>query len=276
MTEYRPTTGFAPVAGGELYYEMTGIGRPLALIHAGIANCRMWDAQVAAFAPHYRVICYDTRGFGRSRTEAVAFSNRQDLADLLAHLGVQQAALIGVSRGGNIAIDFTLERPEMVTALIPVAAGLGGYTPTRVDPGEEVLFEEMERVAEQGDFHPLNELEIRVFVDGPGQPANRVAAALREQVLTMNALNVNRNEGEPIPQPLDPPAVGRLSEIQAPTLVVVGDLDTVATLEMADRIAEGIAGARKVVFQGAAHMPTMERAAEFNQLVLEFLRDLPA
>ena len=62
-----------------------------------------------------------------SRTEATSFSNRQDVADLLHHLGVERAHVIGVSRGGQIAVDFTLEHPEMVSALIPAAAGLSGY-----------------------------------------------------------------------------------------------------------------------------------------------------
>src|SRR5690349_8638123 len=113
-TDTQTTRDYLPVEGGQLYYEVTGAGHPLVLIHAGVADLRQWDEQVAAFAPHYRVIRYDTRGFGKTRTEPVAFSNRQDLYELLTHLGVEKAYLIGNSRGGQIAFDFTLEHPEMV------------------------------------------------------------------------------------------------------------------------------------------------------------------
>src|SRR5690242_4972987 len=125
--EVQRLAGYAPVENGQLYYEVAGEGYPLVLIHAGIANSRMWDAQVEAFAQRYRVIRYDTRGFGKTRTEETSYSNRQDLYDLLNHLGVEKAYVLGLSRGGQIAIDFTLEHPKMVAALIPVAAGFSGF-----------------------------------------------------------------------------------------------------------------------------------------------------
>ena len=107
-------TGYAPVFRGELYYEVAGQGHPLLLIHAGVADCRMWDAQLDEFTRRFSVIRFDARGYGRSRTEDTLFSNRQDILDLLDHLGVDKTHLIGVSRGGQIAIDFTLEHPERV------------------------------------------------------------------------------------------------------------------------------------------------------------------
>src|SRR5437899_12029961 len=86
----------------------------------------MWDAQFPVFAQQFRVVRYDTRGFGKSLTEDVSFSNRQDVSELLDHLGIDRTYVSGVSRGGYIAIDFTLQHPERVAALIPVASALGG------------------------------------------------------------------------------------------------------------------------------------------------------
>src|SRR5436309_15289174 len=83
----------------------------------------MWDEQFPVFAEHFRVIRYDTRAFGKSVTEDVAFSNRQDTCDLLDHLGIERTYIIAVSRGGSIAIDFTLEHPDRAPALTPVASG---------------------------------------------------------------------------------------------------------------------------------------------------------
>src|SRR5690606_31246270 len=120
-------TGFLPVEGGRLYYEAAGQGQPLVMIHAGIADSRMWTPQWDTFAQRCRVIRYDTRGYGKTTTDSVEFSNRADLRALLDHLVVEQAILIGCSRGGQIAVDFTIEFPERVRALIPVAAGLGGF-----------------------------------------------------------------------------------------------------------------------------------------------------
>ncbi len=83
MAELNSTTGFLEVPGASLYYECAGQGYPLVLIHAGIADSRMWDEQVAAFAPRYRVIRYDVRGFGQTRLGAGSFANYEDVAALL-------------------------------------------------------------------------------------------------------------------------------------------------------------------------------------------------
>jgi pimeloyl-ACP methyl ester carboxylesterase len=269
------TTGFLDVPGGQLYYEVAGTGHPLVFIHAGVADNRMWDEQFVPFAERYRVIRYDTRGFGKTRTEGVEFSNRQDLYDLLTHLGVETAYVIGLSRGGQIAVDFTVEHPEMVAALIPAAAGLSGYDQPLGDSDavqqEAALFTRMEELWEKGAHDELQELEVHAWVDGPRQPVGRAASDVRERVREMNAGAYNRGEPEPKPQPLDPPAAGRLHEIAVPTLVLIGDLDELATQAMAEYMAQHIPGARKVVFPGAAHMVNMEQPERFNEVVLEFL-----
>lgn len=94
-------SGYAPVYKGNLYYEVSGSGKPVLLIHAGVADCSMWEAQLAAFGAQYKVIRYDTRGNGRTWTENTQFSNRQDILDLFNHLGVEKAAIIGIAGWPN-------------------------------------------------------------------------------------------------------------------------------------------------------------------------------
>ncbi len=112
------TTGFAEVNETRLYYELMGEGQPIVLIHGGAVDRRMWDDQFQAFAEHYRVIRYDLRGSGKSEIPKKQFSNMEDLLHLLRFLNVDKAYLLGLSRGGGVAADFTLEHPEMVDALI--------------------------------------------------------------------------------------------------------------------------------------------------------------
>lgn len=266
-------SSFVPVEGGQLYYEVSGAGFPLVLIHAGVADSRMWDEQVAEFSRFYRVIRYDTRGFGLTRTEAVSFSNRQDLADLLDHLGVDRAYVLGLSRGGQIAIDFTLEFPDRVAALIPVAAGLGGYEGEMTEQ-ELRQSAEIEALGEKRDFVALAEQEVRYWCDGPGQPVGRCNTDVRERVRAMILNNYTTQTVEPQARPLDPPAASRLADIHVPTLVIVGDLDESVILGMADQMVQGVQGAHKVVFPGVAHMVNLEQPAEFNRVVLEFLQSL--
>src|SRR5579875_658948 len=109
----QPEAGFAQVNGTQLYYEMLGEGHPLVLIHGGYKDRRKWDDQFHAFAKHYRVIRYDVRGFGKSELPPAPYADRQDLSDLLNYLGVEKTYLLGLSLGGIIAIDFTLEHPDI-------------------------------------------------------------------------------------------------------------------------------------------------------------------
>ncbi|HEY8597031.1 MAG TPA: alpha/beta hydrolase, partial [Thermomicrobiales bacterium] len=217
-------SGSAEINGARIVYEIAGMGHPLTLIHAGIADKRMWDAQFATFAESYRVLRYDVRGYGQSTFPAGPYTMREDLRALLRHLGIARTHLIGVSMGGSIAIDFTLDYPEMVSAVIPVAAGISGEE-RAPDPAMEARWREIDAATKRGDIDTANELEIRIWVDGVGRTAGPVDPAVREKVGVMNAAALAR-EGEferaESVNRLDPPAIGRLGEITAPTLVIVG------------------------------------------------------
>jgi pimeloyl-ACP methyl ester carboxylesterase len=265
--------GLAEVNGTRLYYELRGEGQPLVLIHSGLATSRMWDEQAWVFAQRHRVVLYDLRGFGRSGMPPGPFSNRADLAALLRFLGVERAVLLGSSMGGQLAIDFALEYPEMVAALILVGAGISGKQPSDY---LVTRWAEIDAAATTGDIARAVELELRLWVDGPGRAPEQVDPAARELVREMNTDNFRRapEQEQGQPQALEPPALSRLGQIRAPTLVLVGEHDVPDTLESAERLARGIPGASKLVLPGTAHLPSLEQPEVFNRLVLEFLQEM--
>lgn len=265
-------SGFAEVNGAKLYYEVAGSGHPLVLCHAGIADHRMWDVQMPAFAQRYRVIRYDHRGFGQSNLPAGTFSLSEDLYGLLKHLGVEKTYVLGCSIGGATVVDFTVTHPDMVDALIAVGAGLSGFE-TPNTPQEIALFEQAEQAAEAGDFDKANDLEVHIWVDGPNRRPEQVNPAVRERVREMNLPGFTR-AGEFSAQPPEPPAVGRLAGIAAPTLVIYGDQDVSDIQATAHKLASDIPGAKLVVIRDTAHVPNMERPDEFNRIVLDFLASL--
>jgi 3-oxoadipate enol-lactonase len=272
------TTGHVPVYKGSLYYEVAGDGQPVLLIHAGVADCSMWDEQMASFSQHYKVIRYDTRGYGRSHTETTQFSNRQDILDLFEHLGIKKAAVIGISRGGQIAIDFALEHPECVSALVPVAAGISGY---EFEPGEDPqarhesdLFNQMDELWDKKAWDELAKLQVHVWADGPEQPEGRAPAKIRDYMREKILEDFQRQDGEATPIPLNPPAIQRLAEIHQPTLIMIGEYDTCNSLAVADELECQVSSSRKVGIPGTAHMIPMEQPAMFDQVVLDFLKDV--
>lgn len=261
--------GFAPVNGAELYYETAGSGHPLLLIHAGVADSRMWGEHFDDFARRYRVIRYDLRGFGRSMVPAGAYAGYEDAAGLLDFLEIARAHVVGISFGGRVALDLALAYPERVSALVLGAPSVGGHRPS----AEVLQFIEEEDVAlERGDLDAATELNLRMWVDGPYRAPEQVDAGVRRRVGEMqrHAFTIPEPDGAQ-ERPLAPPAIERLSEVRVPTLVLVGDQDIPDKVMMAERLAAEIPGARKAVIPGVAHMLSMEKPAVFRQLVLDFL-----
>jgi pimeloyl-ACP methyl ester carboxylesterase len=273
MHTARSETGFAPINGARLYYEVAGDGSPLVFVHAGIADSRMWDDQFGVFAEHYRVVRYDMRGFGQSQPVPGEFSFSADLHGLLQHLGIEQAHLIGCSMGGSACIDFALEHPNMATALVPVCSAPSGM-PYESEGDLPPIIQELIAADEAGDIDRMNDLEVQLWVGGLHRTPDQVDPAIRERVREMNKIALQNGAESTNEQALDPPAVDRLSEIQVPTLVIVGEVDVPTTHQAAKLMLEHIPHAQQVVIPNTAHLPNMERPDEFNRTVLDFLRTL--
>lgn len=278
MTTNQSITGLAPVNRGQLFYEVAGSGKPVLLIHAGVADHTMWDEQFNLFSKFFKVIRYDSRGYGRSHTETTEFSNRQDIIDLLDHLGVDRTAVIGISRGGQIAIDFTLEHPDYVSALVAVAPGISGYDfqadNNEVAKREYELFSRMDDLWEKKDYDGLTELQVHAWADGPSQPEGRAPQKIRDYIRRIVRADFDRQDGQATPIPLQPPAIKRLSEIQKPTLILIGEFDAQGELAAADELECQIPLSRKVGFPKTAHMIPMEQPEKFNKVVLDFLNEV--
>lgn len=264
-------SGFVEVDGGRIYFEIEGDGHPLLLIHGGLGSLRMWDDQAPAFAERYRVIRYDTRGFGRTESDEVEFTNLGDAAAVLDHVGASSAYVVGQSRGGMIALDLTLDRPDRIKALVSVAGGIGGYEPQLPEGVEPPPWDEMEPLWEAKDWEALAELETQVWVDGWGQSQDRVDAEIRRRVKDWILANYRADIAEGKPQPLEPPAAGRLAEVRVPTLVMIGSADEPGGVIAERHLAASVSGAQVVEFPGVAHMIQLEEPERFNELVLDFL-----
>jgi len=104
-------TGYAEINNARLYYELAGRGRPFVMIHAGIADCRMWEEEFAHFAKSHRVLRFDMRGYGKSLPVAGEFNIQDDLRALLAFLDIgAPVILMGCSIGAGLAIDYAWQR----------------------------------------------------------------------------------------------------------------------------------------------------------------------
>jgi 3-oxoadipate enol-lactonase len=279
MPPPRPTghvEAFVDVPGGRLFVVADGEGPPIVLVHAGIADLRSWDAVVPYLAgAGYRVIRYDTRGYGRSTTEDVEFSNRADLLAVIDARDIKRCAVVGNSRGAMIALDTVLESPERFVGFVWVGGGIGGFNEGEPTPEELELFDAYDLAEQRGDIEAMADLDVRIWVDGVGQPQERVPAEIREAVRDMDRplVTPGRVMGRPIP--LEPAANERLGELRVPTLIVAGALDATGTLAAARRLAEGTGRARNVTLRNVAHVVGMEAPERLAELVVQLLSGLP-
>ncbi|MCG8607741.1 alpha/beta hydrolase [bacterium] len=264
--------GYVTLNEIKLYYEETGRGEPVVFIHGGFLDRRMGDDQFQVFTEHFRVIRYDVRGHGRSESVAETYSYHEDLRQLLKLLKVKKAILIGLSLGGRIAIDFAIAHPKRVAALVLAAPGLSGHpfdSPELTkDNGR------LEKAWQSGNIDLAIEHFQEAWTDGPHRTPSQVDRVVRDKVRRMAKENAQRSSPRGNRTELEPPAIGRLAEITAPTLVILGDLDMPDILDIADRIEQEVPGARKVMMRKVAHMVNMEKPNEFNRIVLDFLTNL--
>jgi 3-oxoadipate enol-lactonase len=253
--------GHLDLEGGRLYHEVFGAGFPIVLIHDGLAHREVWDAQVADLARDYRVVRYDRRGYGLSDAPEAPFSNVDDLEALLAALAIERAVLIGSSAGGGLCLDYALDHPERVEALVlagPVVGGLS-YSYHFWKRGYANFGETLE---ENIDLWTADEYSI-----APGNDAAR--ARLREILEACpHDLDFSRGRFELGPRR---PALYRLGEIRVPTLIVSAEHDIPDVHAHVGAIEAGIAGARRVVLDDAGHLSYLEQPEAFDAEVREFL-----
>lgn len=264
-------SGYAKVNGTRLFYEVAGSGRPVVFIHGHVLDRRMWDDQFEVFAQRYRVIRYDMRGYGRSALPmGEPFYPVEDLKALLDFLGVAQVYLVGLSKGGVVAIDFAVTDPEATAALVAVDAGITGYP---LDPAYRAGLDQVSRVAQEEGLAAAREATLRRPSFALADAIPLVSPRLRRIVHDHPGYFWLNPPAEEEKRP-SPPAATRLGTIRVPVLAIVGERDAPDFHRMADLLVENAAHARKVVIPGAGHLSNMEVPAAVNEAMLGFLSEV--
>lgn len=258
------------VPGASLAVEAAGSGRTVVFLHAGVADRRMWRAEMNALASTHRVVAYDRRGFGKTRASAQPFSHVDDLEAVLDRLGSDPVVLVGCSQGGRISIDFALVHPERVAGLVLVAPAVSGApSPASYPPAIAHRIEEIEQAEEDEDIERINALEAWFWLDGPASREGRVDGEARELFLDMNSIALHHEEvGE---ERKTSPAMPRIGQLSMPTLVVWGDLDFEHIQRRSADIAAAAPKGEAFLIPDTAHLPNLEQPEMFGARLRQFL-----
>jgi 3-oxoadipate enol-lactonase len=261
----KQTSGYLDVGGSKIYYETRGAGPAIVLLHDGLLPAAVWDDVWEPLAARHQVIRYDRRGYGRSELPTRSYSPTEDLQKLLAHLKVQQAVIVGSSSGGALAIDFAIAHPQMVDGLFLIGPVLHGmaYSAYFLERGnrnsEPLQRDDIRAVAK-------NWSEDRFLIAEPNEGARR---KIYEQ-LVANAEKVKFNDR--FEQTLSPAASKRLSEVKAPTLILVGEADIADVHAHCGAINAGIRESTREVIKDAGHLIQLEKPEEVAKRVEDFAR----
>lgn len=248
---------------------------PIVLLHAGVADRRMWQPLWEPLTSRRDVVRVDLRGFGDSSDRpAGPMSPLRDVLDVLTDLDIDRAHLVGASYGAGVAVEVALTDPGRVASLLLVAPG-GALIPAMTD-GLRAFAVAENAALEAGDLDAAVEANLATWVDGPGQPADRVDAGVRALVGRMQrrAFELTADWDDVEEDELDPPALERLGEVDVPTLVLSGALDVDAIDDAATAVLAGVTGARQVVWPDVAHLPSLERPDAFRALVGEWVAEV--
>ncbi|MEO8907367.1 MAG: alpha/beta fold hydrolase [Microbacteriaceae bacterium] len=262
------------VPGARLYYETDGHASApaLLLLHASIANLRMWDPLISTLAADHYVVRYDARGFGQSATEDLSYRDRDDARHVLDHLGVEQAVVIGASRGGRIGIDLAVETPERVTGLVTIGSGPSGFPDTELTDDEDAFVDRLDAAFQAQDWPALNRLDVELWCLGVNRSVDDLDPEFVRTAYELNRPNVAHSTEAPTAEPLEPPAYDRVVDIQVPTLVTVGEFDLSEALTKQAYLLDAIPDAAGYIFSDTAHIPSVENPSEFLEVLAAWLK----
>jgi pimeloyl-ACP methyl ester carboxylesterase len=231
-------------------------------------DASMFDPQVAALAPEYRVITWDERGFGGTRATSpfTYWDSASDVLGLLDYLGINQAVLAGMSQGGFLSLRAALLAPQRVRALVLIDSQAG-----QEDPAVAPAYEQLEQTWREHGPGPVQDIVASIILGPPDGPVDyqpwfaKWAAADREELRLAFRCLMDRDD-----------ITSRLGEISCPTLILHGTADAAIPVAKAEAVRAGLAGtAELVLVEGGSHASSLSSPDQVNVALLEFLRALP-
>ncbi len=223
------------VNGARLWYDEAGQGEAVLLLHGGLGDSELWEPELPALSARFRTLRTDLRFYGRSAGPAAPFSPQADVVGVLDELGIERAALVGLSYGGRLAIDVALARPERVWAVAAVAPGLSGYDGAAYSAEQEDAYD---AAVEAGDLEAAAAVDFEVWAPlGADDRIRRLWHATPD--------------ANPLPPGVEPrpparPAAEHLAELAVPTLVVTARHDPPGFREIGPLVAREAPHARHV------------------------------
>jgi pimeloyl-ACP methyl ester carboxylesterase len=243
-------------------FDEAGSGPAVVLLHAGVADRRMWEDILPRLAgAGFRAIAFDLPGFGEAEVEPGPQAPWDDVLMAMDELGIERAALVGNSFGAAVALRVAVIAPQRVDSLVLVGTPMPGEPSERLASAWEAEGEALER----GDVDAAVDAVAEAWTK-PG-PVRELVEEMQRRAFELQ-LEAGAVEDAPDPVEEDPES---LTRIGVPLLAIAGADDMPDFVAGADTLARVVPGARHVVVEGAGHLVPLEAPEAFLALLIDFL-----
>ncbi len=266
-------TGFAPIEGGQLYYEFKGNGPAVILLHGHSLDTRMWEQQFDAFSSDFRVIRYDMRGYGKSAEpdSGQQFMHVKDLLGLMDHLKIEKAHLVGLSLGAFVVGDMLARYPGRVNFAVMASGGVYDHS------GPSIPFSRQEIAQRKREMEDLKKSGVLAYkkrwynemINETGSNGEEIRKPLWEMIYQWTAWQPLHIEPRLL---LGNDVLQQSERIDNSVLFIYGELDSGGSHRSMNRMKDIIPNAISFWIPDAGHMCNMEQPLVFNKAVFDFLK----
>lgn len=254
--------------GADIYYETQGKGENLLFIHAGIADCRMWDSEFNNMSKYFRTIRIDLPGYGLSNFTGEEYSYNEILNEVLDYLNAENTYIVAASFGGKIALDYVLSNQDKCWGMVLMAPAVSGW-----EDSQFMLdyYEEEDKLSQADEFEKIAVLNFNTWILR-NRHVDAVKQDIRDLVIDMQMKSLMK--GEPDSKSVEieeEEMILKLKNIKIPVLVVIGDNDMEDFQNIANLIHKEIGTSKKIIMENASHLANLEYPKVFESILLEFL-----
>lgn len=262
--------GIFNAKGANIYYESKGNGENLLLIHAGITDSRMWDAEYNLLSEKYQVVRFDLPGFGLSDFTEGSYNYNKIINELLIYLDIHHTHILAASFGGKIAIDFYLENPAKCLSLALLSPALSGWNVSTFLQNYE---EKEERLIDEGKIEETAQYNYMTWIQRNRSPEH-MNPDVKQLIMDMQSTILTKAEPDDSSEEIESEDnISQLNIIEIPVLIVNGQCDVPDFLEIAEVMIKEIPNVKNIIIPETAHLANLESPELFLKIISEFFAE---
>lgn len=261
-------SGYIQIEDSKIYYEVSGEGNPVFLLHGGYLSLKIWEDQISYLSRNgYKTIAFDDLGHGKTINGQVDLYGYQIIEELRKKLGLEKISLVGLSWGAMLSIDYALNYPERIAKLVLISPGMNGWDYFQ-DTRAQENFNNRQIAKTQNDVKAFIQYFQRNWTYGPGKDSTRLGKKVRRNISNIMTSSVKNHWDE------DWSMLSNKTDwdsIMSETLIISGKLDAIDIMMISEKYVHVIPNSKWVEIENVGHTMIVEKPSKINRILRNFL-----